>query len=75
MNIQKIIKTNYKEELINRQSVTYMLKELFSAIHNCDGCQQIIDRLNNDMYKSLRTVIDPEKKVLTIEDIEGFIRN
>ncbi len=52
-----------------------MLKELFSAIHNCDGCQQIIDRLNNDMYKSLRTVIDPEKKVLTIEDIEGFIRN
>ena len=57
-----------------RAEVIIILKELFVLVREYSDLTQFMTVLNSRKFQSLRTIIDPEKKSFTAEDIEGFLR-
>ena len=70
----KIIKTNFHEEVISSEIACIMVKECFAIVHKLQNINEILERINSDMYLRLKNLIDSEKSPLTVDDIEGFIR-
>ena len=72
-NLRKTVETNFKEDVLKMPSSLFLLKEIFSTMSSFGCFKTLADKLNTEKYKAIRITIDPEKKSLAPEDIEGFI--
>ena len=65
---------NRKSYYISGFATIYLLQNIFNLARNYNSLNFAVELLNSDKYLLIKNVIDPEKKSLTEEDIEAFLR-
>ena len=72
--IQDAINENSRDYYMSGFKIIYTLQDIFKLIRESDDLSIAVKLLNDQKYQLIKVVIDPEKKVLTTDDIEAFIR-
>ncbi len=72
--IQNEISRNSRDYYMSGFKTIYTLQDIFKLIREYEGLGFAVELLNEQIFCLIRVIIDPEKKVLTAEDIEAFIR-